>query len=134
MSDEPKGYWDVLADSAKAMDKVEACAECMQHWRNHGPRHYRAFRNVNDCKECAIRTVEVVERAILDWQYEHDPLKTIVRKLVDTFRVVRPMADEDIREVSPERLDERCTALATFWAYMKELDLAVPGRAKEEKR
>ena len=148
-----ENYWDMLAEAAKAMDKVEACAECMQHWRTHGPRHYRAFRNVNECRECGIRTVEVVERAVLDWQYDHDPLKTLVKRMLEAYRAMhdpktglreilgnwkeRLAAFErgegrDPVQMRDEALDAKAKSVGMFLACLKELDLAVPGRAKEE--
>ena len=149
-----KNYWDALAEAAKAMEKVEACAECMQQWRTHGPRHYRAFRNVNECRECAIRTVEVVERAVLDWQYEHDPLKTIVKRMLEAYRAMHDPATSlreilghwdkhlaafergegpDPVQMRDERLDAKAKNASTFLQCLKELHLAVPGGAKEEK-
>jgi|ERR1051326_4535589 len=154
MSEKRTDYWDALADAAKAMDKVEACAGCMQQWRMHGPRHYRAFRNVNECKECAIRTVEVIERAVLDWQYEHDPLKALVKRLLDAHRALHD-PETGLREIlghwdehlaafergegpdpvlmRNERLDAKAKSAGTFLQCLKELDRAVPRGAKEEK-
>ncbi len=107
----PPKYWDMLAKAAQEMDKAEACSDCMALWRNHGPAHYRAFRNIERCAECAIRAALPVERAVLDWQYEHDQLKILVKKVVEAFR------KDDNKE---------------FMKAIRELDVAVP--RKEEGR
>lgn len=117
----PPDYWDTLAKAAQEMDKAEACDACMASWRSHGPGHYRAFRNIGRCAECAIRAALPVERAVLDWQYEHDPLRKLVGKLVEQYR----SAEEGM--LSPGRL-----VGPGFWATMEELDSAVRSERKEE--
>ncbi len=107
----PPKYWEMLAKAAQEMDKVDACEDCMTSWRSHGPGHYRAFQNIGRCTECAVRAALPVERAVLDWQYEHDPLKILVKKVVVAFR-----KDDD----------------KAFSEAVEELHKAVPKDEKEE--
>lgn len=149
----PPKYWEMLVRAALEMDKAEACSDCMLKWRNHGPAHYRAFRNVENCPECAIRTVIPVERAVLDWQYEHDPLKTSVKNLIDAYRS-HDEARKSIRdlmgnwqkylddhekkgtrapdEIRDERYGEDAAALKAFWQAVANLDNIVSKANKEE--
>lgn len=122
----PPKYWDMLAKAAQEMDRAEACSECLMKWRDHGPAHYRAFRNIEHCTECATRTALPVEKAVLDWQYEHDPLKTAVKKLVDAYRAIA--APDAARS---ERIQEDIDAMRAFWQAASELDSIIPKEKKE---
>lgn len=143
----PPKYWEMLGKAAQEMDKVEACSQCMESWRSHGPGHYRAFRNIGRCAECAVRAALPVEQAVLDWQYDHDPLKAIVKKVIEAFRAYQKSREgiEDIhrhwenyleahkkqeaahpQKIRHDRVVEDLSASKDFWKALSELDLIIP--------
>lgn len=147
----PPKYWQMLADAGKEMAKEEACSDCMMKWRSHGPAHYRAIKNVDHCGACAIRAALPVEKMLLDWQCDHDPLRIVVKKIVDAYRDYRKTRQdfkdimrnwdkhleshkrEGLRHpsnVRDERIEEDIAAAKAFWQAVGELDGMIP--QKEE--
>ena len=143
----PPKYWELLGKAAQEMDKAEACPECMASWRSHGPAHYRAIRNEERCAECAVRAALPVERAVLDWQYDHDPLKTMVKKVVGAYRAYRKAREgiKDIhqhwedylnahetkegahpQDIRGDRVKEDRATMKEFWNALHELDGIIP--------
>lgn len=143
----PPKYWQMLADAGKEMSKEEACPGCMTQWRAHGPAHYRAIKNIDHCGECAIRAALPVEKMLLDWQCEHDPLRMIVKKIVEAYRGYWKTRQEfkDIMrnwdqhteahekegapapdEIRDNRIQEDIAAAKAFWKAVGDLDAMIP--------
>ena len=124
----PPNYWEMLSKAGSLMDKVDACTSCLSLWRSHGPGHYLAIRNISACGECAARTAEPVERAVLDWQYEHDPLKSAVKRVVEEYRAFQ----KTLKGKTYQEWEQGRGTPESLFDALAELDRIIPKEGKEE--